>query len=97
MAILDKFKSIPKKLIKRMIAQYFVKFSSHCELQAFGSSYGSWTIDVSKNLNGMLLISGGLGEDASFDLEFISNLAQKLFWLIQPIERSNIFEIFSII
>lgn len=50
MAILDEFKSIPKKLIKRMLAQYFVQFSSHCELQAFGSSYGSWTVDVSKNL-----------------------------------------------
>ncbi len=88
MAILKEFRNVPKELIKRMLAQYFVKFSSHCELQVLGSSYGSWTIDVSKNLTGMLLISGGLGEDASFDLEFISKFGSKVV-LVDPTDRAE--------
>jgi hypothetical protein len=57
-------------------------------LKTLGSSYGSWTIDVSQDLAGTLLISGGLGEDASFDLEFISRFNARVI-LVDPTDRAE--------
>ncbi len=83
-----KFKYFTKLLFRKMLSLYFVEKSSHCNLQTLGSPYGSWTIDVSKDLDGMVLISGGLGEDASFDLEFISKFASKVI-LVDPTDRAE--------
>ena len=81
-------KNLSKRLFKSMLTQYFVKVSPGCDLQALGSSYGSWTIDVSRDLSEMLLISGGLGEDSSFDLEFISRFGSRVI-LVDPTDRAE--------
>lgn len=83
-----RFKTLAKLLVRKMLTMYFVKKSSHCNLQTLGSPYGSWTIDVSRDLAGMDLISGGLGEDASFDLEFIAKFASRVI-LVDPTDRAE--------
>lgn len=41
------------------------------KLIRLGSEYGGWRLVDTGLLSGTLLVSGGLGEDATFDLEFI--------------------------
>jgi FkbM family methyltransferase len=42
------------------------------DLLKLGSSYGGWTLEPSSDLHGSTILSCGLGEDASFDVEFAS-------------------------
>jgi len=43
-----------------------------------GTEYGGWSFVDEKNLNGCTIISAGLGEDASFDIEFASKYNAKV-------------------
>jgi|688.fasta_scaffold195055_3 hypothetical protein len=88
MTSVTRFKDLAKLLVREMLTMYFVKKSSQSDLQTLGSPYGSWTIDVSQDLAGMDLISGGLGEDASFDLEFISKFSSRVI-LVDPTNRAE--------
>jgi len=56
-------------------------------LMRLGSRYGGWYIDSLDNLNKCYLISGGLGEDASFDIEFVNNFGTFAI-LIDPTPRA---------
>lgn len=74
-------KFLPKKLInfiKRIIPNKKnkllkkLKFSNSEKVINLGSDYGGWFILDSKNLENKFIISAGLGEDASFDIEMIN-------------------------
>lgn len=52
-----------------------------------GSLYGGWSFLEKKNLNNNYIVSAGLGEDASFDIELINRYNCKII-LIDPTPRA---------
>lgn len=56
-------------------------------LVRLGTDYGGWTFVESENLYGCTIISAGLGEDASFDLEFATKYRAKVL-IVDPTPRA---------
>ena len=52
-----------------------------------GSKYGGWSFVNGRDLNGCTIVSAGLGEDASFDVEFASKYNVKVI-IIDPTPRA---------
>jgi len=57
------------------------------ELMSLGTEYGGWTFVNSPTLEGSTIISAGLGEDASFDVEFASAFNAKVI-VVDPTPRA---------
>ncbi|WP_454884447.1 FkbM family methyltransferase [Sphingomonas oryzagri] len=64
-----------------------VKVEPIGELVRLGSGYGGWTIEEAPYLKNCLAISCGLGEDASFDVEFANRYGAEVI-IIDPTPRS---------
>ena len=58
-------------------------------LLRLGSSYGGWTFLHSGSLSGATIVSCGLGEDASFDIEFATKYQAKIV-IVDPTPRAII-------
>ncbi|WP_439814372.1 FkbM family methyltransferase [Zavarzinia sp. CC-PAN008] len=56
-------------------------------LVRLGSSYGGWTVKADADLNGGLVISCGLGEDASFDVEIANRYGARVV-IVDPTPRA---------
>ena len=56
-------------------------------LKSFGSKYGGWVICDSDNLRSATIVSCGLGEDATFDVEIASYYDLKVL-IIDPTPRA---------
>lgn len=56
-------------------------------LKCFGSEYGHWCFVEHEGLKNSLIISGGVGEDMSFDIDFASEYDAKVI-LYDPTPRS---------
>lgn len=84
-----RFKRIVAYQAGKMLAFFFVERNPNIELFEFGSAYGKWHVEGSKELRNITLISGGLGEDASFDLEFCAKFSSKVVF-VDPTERAAI-------
>ncbi|MDB4100227.1 FkbM family methyltransferase [Amylibacter sp.] len=52
-----------------------------------GTPYGGWSFVDEKNLHGCTIVSAGLGEDASFDIEFASKYNAKVI-IVDPTPRA---------
>lgn len=52
-----------------------------------GTRYGGWTFENSPDLQNATIVSGGVGEDASFDVEFAAKFNAKVI-LIDPTPRA---------
>ena len=71
------------------------KYSPAIEVQRtanlvrLGSNYGGWTFKLSKDLYHSTILSCGLGEDASFDVEFASRFDAKVI-MVDPTPRAVI-------
>ena len=57
------------------------------DLVHLGSGYGGWTFIDGPDLNGCTIISAGLGEDASFDVEFAAKYGAKVI-VVDPTPRA---------
>jgi FkbM family methyltransferase len=57
------------------------------DLLRLGSDYGGWTFERSSDLQGSVIVSCGLGEDASFDVEFASRFKAKVI-ILDPTPRA---------
>ena len=57
------------------------------ELKCFGSEYGHWCFIEHEGLQDCIVISGGVGEDMSFDIDFASEYNAKVI-LYDPTPRS---------
>lgn len=57
------------------------------EVLRLGSKYGGWHVVIEPSLVGGNFISAGLGEDASFDLEFIKKFSTSVI-LVDPTPRA---------
>jgi len=69
------------------------KFAPHIEVQStapqlrLGSDYGGWVFEPSSDLQNSTIISCGLGEDASFDVEFAARFDAKVI-IVDPTPRA---------
>lgn len=65
------------------------KINSHFKLKKIGSDYGGWNYLETNSLKNSTIISAGVGEDISFDIELL-NLYNLKIILIDPTPRSFI-------
>jgi FkbM family methyltransferase len=56
-------------------------------LQRFGSQYGGWTFEPSSDLQHSTIVSCGLGEDASFDVDFAAAFHARVI-MVDPTPRA---------
>jgi FkbM family methyltransferase len=56
-------------------------------VEFLGSSYGGWYLKKNKELHNSTIISAGLGEDASFDVEFLNKYNAKVL-LVDPTPKA---------
>ena len=82
------------RLIKRVFnhlarRQYMPKIEvkRSTKLLKLGSGYGGWTFDLSEDLHNSVIVSAGLGEDGSFDVEFASRFDAKVI-IVDPTPRA---------
>jgi len=57
-----------------------------------GSKYGGWSLVDENSLEGSTIISAGLGEDASFDVEFAARYGARVMILDPTPRASNYFK-----
>ncbi len=83
--------SLPTKIlnkIKRQILNPRLKVTStNLILKSFGSAYGGWVVAISDSLKASTIISCGLGEDASFDIEMINEFNLRVVF-VDPTPRA---------
>jgi len=73
--------------IRRKVHGPRLSVSADQELMRFGSSYGGWVFVPEESLMGSTILSCGLGEDASFDVE-IARLYQANVIVVDPTPRA---------
>lgn len=64
-----------------------VRAASGLNLKTLGSTYGGWTFHDDGELKGTTIVSAGLGEDASFDVEFAAQYGAKVI-VVDPTPRA---------
>lgn len=74
-----------KKLIIKFIFFLFLK-EKKMKIETFGSKYGGWSIHPFKTKKN-IIISAGLGEDASFDIEMI-NFFESIVHILDPTPKA---------
>lgn len=82
-------KSIKNRLTQKKHPIQKIRFKNDRNLITLGSNYGGWTFLDDENLYNSTIISAGLGEDASFDIEFINKYNSKVI-IIDPTPKSLI-------
>lgn len=79
------------RILKRLpyFRSWLVKVETHhgINLLRLGSAYGGWTFVDTTGLKGSTIISAGLGEDATFDIEFARKYQANVI-LIDPTPRA---------
>jgi FkbM family methyltransferase len=78
---------IVHKLKKKMFNPRLKITSANLTLRSFGSVYGGWVVANSDSLKSSTIISCGLGEDASFDIEMINEFGLRVV-LVDPTPRA---------
>lgn len=71
----------------RLFRYFIYKFERTEKTRRLGSIYGGWSFIETNNLNNQTIISGGCGEDISFDIEFL-NIYKGRAVLVDPTPRS---------
>ena len=71
------------KIINKILMKAFKEFCNiiikNKPTNFLGSNYGGWDFVKPKNGQFLNVISAGVGEDISFDIEFMNSLIAKLF------------------
>lgn len=79
-----------KRLKKRLQRHYFrprISVRKGLPLRRLGTDYGGWTFVNSQSLHGSTILSCGLGEDASFDVNFIHEYSASVI-VVDPTPRA---------
>ena len=82
----SKFLSKVIFFIKRYTVQILQSFDGH-EIIYLGTEYGGWSLVNLNNLENCTIISAGLGEDASFDIEFANKYNAKVI-IVDPTPKA---------
>jgi FkbM family methyltransferase len=64
-----------------------IEVQSSTKLLRLGTDYGGWTFEPSADLQDSVIVSCGLGEDASFDIEFASRFCATVI-IVDPTPRA---------
>jgi len=80
---------IVRKLKKYLLSPRLNTTPTNLILKSFGSVYGGWVIAYSEALKSSTIISCGLGEDASFDVEMAQEFGLKVIF-VDPTPRAII-------
>jgi len=78
----NKFSNIFKKIFYKIV--HLLAFNENTKY--LGTNYGGWYL-ISKNLKDSIIISAGVGEDISFDIEFLNEFGGKIIF-IDPTPRA---------
>jgi FkbM family methyltransferase len=81
--------SLVSRFAKTLLHTLLVDQTVDCNLLKLGSAYGGWSIDISDDVTGIPLISAGLGEDGSFDLEYVAKFKSHV-TLVDPTDRAEV-------
>ena len=85
--MLERFKNrILDRVARRKYAPQ-IEVDQRPSLRRLGSHYGGWTFEPSSDLKGATIVSCGLGEDASFDVEFAAAFNARVI-LVDPTPRA---------
>ena len=84
---MDAFKNRVLRYFRRKLYGPRVKIESKSKLLRLGSEYGGWVFAPDDSLVGATILSCGLGEDASFDIE-IARLYQAQVVIVDPTPRA---------
>lgn len=83
----SRLKAAAKKRLKKKHRLQQTRSSTAHSLTNLGSEYGGWTFAQTDDLQGSVIISAGLGEDASFDVEFAAKYSAKVV-IVDPTPRA---------
>lgn len=81
---------LPHRILNRVLRSRYspkVDVERSSDLLRLGSDYGGWTFVDSPDLPGSVILSCGLGEDASFDVEFASRFRSSVI-VVDPTPRA---------
>jgi FkbM family methyltransferase len=81
---------IKNRVLDRMARRKYaprIAVENQPNLRRLGSNYGGWTFEPSIDLRGATLVSCGLGEDASFDVEIAAAFNARVI-LVDPTPRA---------
>jgi hypothetical protein len=77
---------ISHRLARRKYAPV-IEVQNSTELLRLGTDLGGWVFEPSNDLQGSVIVSCGLGEDASFDIDFASKFGAKVI-IVDPTPRA---------
>ena len=80
-------KNLIKKAAFCILYFRYIKFKYYFKTIFLGSNYGGWSFYNYDNLYRSTIISGGLGEDATFDIEFSAKYNSRII-LVDPTPRA---------
>jgi FkbM family methyltransferase len=84
--LFDLKRRVLRRLERRRYAPA-IKVEPSPRLIRLGSEYGGWTFELSPDLKHSVIISCGLGEDGSFDVEFAARFGAKVI-IVDPTPRA---------
>ena len=77
------------KIVKKIFFKYYYFLAENRDVKFFGTPYGGWYFSDKALHNQITVVSEGVGEDISFDIELMNNFQVKLF-LIDPTPRAEL-------
>ena len=85
---MSKFKNFKKRNFEKLFLFWLNSILKQKDTLFFGSEYGGWKFVHKESLDFSTIISAGVGEDISFDIEFINKYNSRVL-LIDPTPRSK--------
>lgn len=79
--------SIARRRVKAKIWSPRVTVETHPLTTRLGTAYGGWSFIATPDLNGCTVLSCGVGEDMSFDVEFAATFGASIV-LVDPTPRA---------
>ena len=73
-----------------MFYKYCIYLAKDRDVKYLGTPYGGWYFSDKNLTNQIVIISAGVGEDISFDIEMLNNYQAKLY-LVDPTPRAILY------
>lgn len=74
-------------LTKKIFFKICKLFETELPVTRLGSSYGGWYFSKNELTNNLIVVSAGVGEDISFDIEILNKFNSKIYF-VDPTPRS---------